>query len=95
MGPTTLPGKESVEEKIVLYYVTSAFIEKEYQKIAAPLGWSSAYIPRLFSSIYRELILEEMWNILKKFKNPIIDFKQLNYHIRQKIKNLKPEIFEW
>ena len=56
-------------------------------------GWSSKMIPRLLSSVYHELICEEMWNVLKAFKNPTINFRALNNFVIAKIKQVKPEIF--
>jgi hypothetical protein len=50
-------------------------------------------IPRLLSSVYHELVCEEMWNILKAFKNPTVNFKVLNNFTIAKIKQIKPEIF--
>ena len=83
-----------IEEKIVDEFVTSAFIEKEYSKIVNDKqGWSSQYIPMLISKIFYELINEEMWNIIKKFKNPTINFKILNTMVINKIKIVKSEIF--
>lgn len=83
-----------VEDQIVEEFVTSAFVEKEFAKIVeANEGWSSKMIPQLLSRVYHELITEEMWNILKKFRNPAIDFKVLNNRTIAKIKSVKPEIF--
>lgn len=90
------PLKENrlVEEEIVDKFVTSAFVEKEFAKIVNENGgWSSKMIPRLLSSVYHELICEEMWNVLKEFKNPTINFRALNNFTITKIKQVKPEIF--
>lgn len=90
------PIKENrlVEEDIVEAFVTSAFVEKEYAKIVNENdGWSSKMIPRLLNTVYYELIVEEMWNILKKFKNPVIDFKALHTFTITRIKQVKPDIF--
>lgn len=90
------PLKENrfVEEDIVDKFVTEAFVEKEFAKIVNETGgWTSKMIPRLLSSVYHELICEEMWNILKEFKNLTISFKVLNNFIIAKIKQVKPEIF--
>lgn len=85
---------ESVEDKIVEKYCTKSFIEKEHSKIVNAEGrWISQYIPRLLSTVYHELINEEMWNIIKEFKNPTIDFKRLNMLIIQSIKKNMPELF--
>lgn len=51
------------------------------------------YIPQLLSRVYHELICEEMWNILKEFRNPKIDFKALNNLSIAKVKTVKPDIF--
>lgn len=90
------PLKENrlVEDDIVDKFVTGAFVEKELSKIVNENdGWSSKMIPRLLSSVYHELICEEMWNILKTFKNPTINFRVLNNFTIAKIKQIKPEIF--
>ena len=83
-----------IEEEIVDKFVTSAFVEKEHAKIVNENGgWNSKMIPQLLGRVYHELICEEMWNILKAFKNPTINFKVLNNFAIQKIKGVKPEIF--
>ena len=90
------PFKENslVEEEIVNTFVTRAFVEKEHAKIVTENdGWSSKYIPQLLGRVYHELICEEMWNILKAFKNPTINFKVLNTFTIARIKAVMPEIF--
>ena len=90
------PVKENrlVEEDIVDKFVTRAFVDKEFAKIVNEVGgWTSKMIPRLLSSVYHELICEEMWNILKEFKNPTVNFRVLNNFVVAKIKQVKPEIF--
>lgn len=82
------------EERIVDRFVTSAFVEKEYAKIVNDNdGWSSKLIPQLLSRVYHELICEEMWNILKAFKNPAINFRVLNNYTIARVKAVKPELF--
>lgn len=83
-----------LEADIVDTFVTPAFVEKEYAKLVnANDGWSSNMIPQLLGRVYHELICEEMWNILKQFKSPKIDFKVLNHMTIAKVKQVKPEIF--
>lgn len=83
-----------VEQKIVNRYLTNHLVEKNYAKIIYDVGyWRSEFIPRLLHTIYYELITEEMWDILKKFKSPVINFKELRGRADQRIKLLKPEIF--
>lgn len=85
---------DPVEIKIVDEFVTSALIEKEYAKIVnEEHGWSSKFIPRLLNVIYYSLINEEMWNIIKKYKNPKIDFKFLQTITYNRVKIVKHELF--
>lgn len=94
MGYNEIKEKKMVEEMIIDDFATDAFIEKEYAKIVNEKGgWKSQFIPMLLGKIFSELIKEESWNILKKYKNPKIDFKVLNNLLIQKIKTVKSEIF--
>ncbi len=92
MGAPELNGKKMVEETITEKWCTEALIEKEYAKIAED-GWSSKYIPRLFGTVYHDIVLNEMWNIVKELKQPTINFKTLNHFIIEKIKMVKSELF--
>lgn len=83
-----------VEQAIADKFVTSALIEKEYSKICVECdGWSSRLIPRLLNQVYYSLVTEDMWNIVKDFKNPKIDFRSLNAVTIAKIKAAKPDLF--
>jgi hypothetical protein len=94
MGYNELKIKQMVEQDIIDDYCTEAFIEKEFAKIVNEKeGWKSQYIPMLLGRVYSELVKEEIWNILKQFKNPKIDFKTLNALLIQKVKKIKHEIF--
>lgn len=94
MGAPVIEVKEMIEQKIVDDYCTEAFIEKEYAKIFNENeGWQSKFIPMLLGRVYSELVKEEIWNILKQFKNPKIDFKTLHTLVVGKVKKTKPVIF--
>ncbi|MGG1652283.1 RNA ligase family protein [Paenibacillus sp. NRS-1775] len=94
MGSPVIEAKEIVEQQIVDDYCTEAFIEKEYAKIVNDNeGWKSKMIPMLLGRVYSELVKEEIWNILKQYKNPKIDFKTLHALVVRKIKQTKPVIF--
>lgn len=94
MGYNEIKVKRMVEEEIIEEFCTEAFIEKEFAKIVNEKeGWKSQYIPMLLGRVYSELVKEEIWNIVKKFKNPKIDFKTLNALLVQKVKKTKSEIF--
>ena len=83
------------EEKIIFKYVTESFIEKEYAKLVNEVGeWDKRMIPRFLNTIWHTLIVEEMWNVVRKLKNPTIDFQKLYNGVVGEVKKIKPEIFE-
>lgn len=91
MGATALQG-ECIEQKIIDKFCTEEFVKKEFAKININ-GWESKMIPKLLGIVWNTFIKEEVWNILKEFKNPIINFKTLNQLIIIKIKTTLKEIF--
>lgn len=94
MGAPNIIVKEAIEIKIVDNYCTKAFIVKEYNKMVNDNGgWETKLIPRLLNVIYYELIQEESWNFIKKFKNPTINYKTLQGFVTRKIKETLPEVF--
>ena len=94
MGSPNIRGKLTIEQEIVEKLLTPAMIEKTYAKIVNDAGgWNSKLIPRLLSTIYHDFVIEEIWTILKKFKQPKIDFKRLNQFIVITIKEVKPNLF--
>ena len=91
MGAPVVNG-DFIEEKIVNECLTEAFIEKEYSKIACD-GWNNSKIGKLLGIVWHEFVTEETFNILKKYKNPTINFKLLQRFVTQKIKETKKELF--
>jgi hypothetical protein len=91
MGCPETEGK-MVEEEIVDEYCTEALIQKTHAKIAVD-GWSSKQIPQLLETVYYDLIKEETYEFLKKFKNPTVNFRTLKAFVIQKIKTTMPEVF--
>lgn len=92
MGAPEIGGL-ALEEKIVEEFVTEHLVDKVYEKIKNEDGWSSKAIPRLINTVFYDLIKEETWEILKKYKNPVIDFKFLQRMTTQKVKKLKKDLF--
>jgi len=89
-----IQGSNMVEEKIVEELLSKDFIQKEYDKIVNDEGgWRSQYIPRLLGVVYYEFIKDHCWEMVKKFKNPKIDFKTLNHLVTARIKLEMKEIF--
>jgi hypothetical protein len=92
MGAPSTKGTDFIEEKIVDEFLTEAMIEKTYAKIKLD-EWNSKKIPQLLGMCWHDLITECIWDVLKKFKNPKINFKDLNRFMIIKIKQTKPELF--
>lgn len=93
MGPPEIQSQTTIEEKIVNNYLTEHKIEKVYAKIKSQKGWESKFIPELLGRVWHDLITEEIWDIIKDYKNPIIDFNSLHYECISKIKKVKSELF--
>ncbi|HCF37889.1 MAG TPA: hypothetical protein DER56_02265 [Thermosipho africanus] len=94
MGANEFKEKKFVEQMIVDDFCTNSFIEKEFEKIKLEKeGWKSSYIGMLLEKIFHELVVEESWNIIKKYKNPTINYKTLNTLVIQKIKTAKSDLF--
>ena len=93
MGAPVIGG-ETLEEKIVNDYVDAHLIDKVVAKIENDEGgWSSKHIPRLLQTVFYDLVNEELWNIIKKHKNPKIDFAYLQRLTITKVKELRKDIF--
>lgn len=92
MGVTEITNLP-VEEKMVEDFLTEEMIRKEYSKILQTGEWTQKMIPRLLSTVFYCYVTEELWEALKKFKNPIVDFKRLNYFCNKKVKEVMTELF--
>lgn len=92
MGATVMQGEQTVEQAIVDLYVTKALVRKELAKIEN-LDDGKPVQPRLLSTVYHAILVEETWNFVKKFKNPVIDFKRLQKLVTTRTKEYAPEYF--
>jgi hypothetical protein len=94
MGPCRKNEKEMIEQAVVDKYVDKHLVDKTYAKIVNEMnGWNSKYIPRLFSTVYYDLVKECSWDFVKENKMPTINFKTLNTLTIIKIKELRNELF--
>lgn len=94
MGPDEKKGPDLVEQKIIDECAGEHLINKVYAKIVNECGgWNSKYIPRLFSTVYHDLIREELWTVLKKLKNPAVNFSTLYQLLVLHVKQVRPELF--
>lgn len=91
-------GGETIEEKIVAEYVDEHLIDKVVAKIEndradCDMSFNPRDIPRLLQTVFYDLINEELWNIIKKHKNPKIDFAYLQRLTTTKVKQTRKDIF--
>ena len=86
---------EPIELKIAREFVTDGRLNKIKHKILEEkeTNWSSKYIMEYLERTYYDVITEESWTIIKKYKNPIINFNAFHKFIIQIIKETDKEIF--
>lgn len=95
MGSPEIKNDNIVEKQMVDAGLSRTLIAKEYFKIVHEQGtWERKMIPRLLGTVYHCLITEEFWDLLKKFKKPMVDFKLLESLCLAKTKELFPEMFK-
>ena len=91
MGVPILQGSHEVEHKIVNEFVTMGRLDKLLHKILQGESFQSKLIGQILGRMYHEIVNDELWNIVKKFKSPRIDFKFLNKCIIAQTKELLKE----
>ena len=86
--------EDSLEKQIAANFLTVEFIEKEYNKICVEMnGWRAQYIGRFLGTVWHEFINDYIFDIIKKYRNPVIDFKILQTCVNDIIKQTKTELF--
>lgn len=82
-----------IEASIVEQYVTVPFIEKEISKVLESVGgeWDNKYIGRCLGIVWHEFVNENMWDIVKKYKNPTVHFSLLCTLVTDKTKAVMKE----
>lgn len=93
MGGSVVSVK-MVEDAIADEFVTVHMVDKVVAKIRTEHGqFAAKNIGQLLGMVYHDLVAEELWEAVKKHKNPRIDFKTLNHCTIARVKALKPELF--
>lgn len=88
-------AETDMETMIVEDFFARAFIEKEVAKLYGELGtFENKHIGRYLGTIYHTFITENAWDIIKKYKNPTIDFKILNVLCTDKTKSVMASFFK-
>ena len=81
-----LKSKNNIEIEVSEKYVTEGRFEKLFSKITSGNGWVNSYIPQMLNRMFYEIVTEEIWHIVKDYKNPVIDFKRLHQCVIEKTK---------
>ena len=71
--------------------VTLDLVNKEYAKIAETDGKVNQ--GKLLGIVWKCVIDEFIWDILKKYRNPVIDFGRLRDSCLDLVKEMRPELF--
>lgn len=88
-------GTVDIETDIIDKYCTDAFVLKEVDKIYSALGtWDNKYIGRYINTVWHEFITENMWDIIKKCKNPTINFRVMFLMCQDKTKAIMKSYFK-
>ena len=87
-------SKRQIEDDIAEEYTTTALCEKVLAKLQnSEEGFNNRRIPESLNTIYYDIIVEETWDMLKKFNNPTINYKILKHKIFGQIREKLPNIF--
>ena len=94
MGVREVKEKIKIEDSIAASYVTKSLVDKNFAKIELDAGgFSGKQIPRLLNSVFYDVVKEDIWEIVKEYKNPTIDFSRLMKCVFAHVKVYKPELF--
>ena len=92
-GAPKVEVKKMIEEEIAKEYVTKSLVEKVYAKIDNDSGFTNKKIPELLNTVYHDVIKEDCWDFVKKYKQPTINFKTLQHFIFREVKSKAPVSF--
>ena len=82
-----------LEMKLAEEYVTRGRVTKVLAGMRESDPVSRKRIPELFGRIWHDVVTEEMWEIIKSHKNPVIDFGRLYSAVVEETKRNCPELF--
>ncbi len=83
----------TVEHEIAVRYVTQDLVDKEYSKIMQDCDTKKAVPGRLLGMVWHCLVTESMWDAVKKFNSPTVDFRLLRKECEIRTKMIRPEVF--
>lgn len=88
-------GRDTIENRIVDKYVTSALCEKERAKLENSVGKGfKSIIPMLLHNVYDCLLREDAHHFIVEFNNPTINFRLLRYLCDWRVKECCADLFK-
>ena len=81
------------EHEIVLRYVTQDLVDKEYSRIVAETDGEGNIPKMLLGNVWHCMVTESMWDAVKRFGLPTVDFKLLRRECEMRTKMIRPEVF--
>lgn len=83
----------TIEHEIALHFITPDLVNKEYSKIVE-LAEDERIIPgRLLTTVWYCLLTECMYDVVKKYGKPVIDFGLLRRECIVATKMIRPEVY--
>ena len=83
-----------VEDSIISVFCTQSLIDKTHAKIVNDTGgWDQKMIPRLLETVFHDMVSEDIWAMVKRFKSPNIDFRVLRKLSNDRVKKVKENLF--
>jgi len=92
-GTPTVKMRGDLEGQLAQEFATRGRIVKMLAEMREAGPVSRKRIPELFGRVWHDVITEEMWEIVKRHKNPTIDFGQFYGAVVEEIKHNCPELF--
>ena len=86
-------GTSSTEHEMALRYVTQDLVDKEYARILADAETKKVVPGQLLGTVWHCVVTECMWDAVKRYKSPTVDFKTLRRECELRTKMLRPEVF--
>lgn len=81
-----------LEEELARDMVTWGFVEKEYSRIASETS-GEVNPGRLLTTVWKTFVEENIWDILRRKRNPTIDFRKLKRAVESRVKEARPDVF--
>lgn len=93
---STRPQDYLLEKEIAEKYLDSDIVEKIYYRLLSENDnvWNNKLIGRFLGNVWHDFVTEQIWDILKKFHKPVIDFNLLEKQVTLRTKEIKPECFK-